>query len=232
LVSQVLYYEALLWTVFGDCALAAVRARESIKVSVRVGERWATPAGEMALGAALTGLGELEKARTVLEGAASHASALRQNWIAGMSELLLARAWLAPTHPAPANALKAAGGAPAGPDPVAALRAVGAALIRFREEDDVGNVLSCLHTGAHAITLGGEPARGATLLAAVRRHGSRRGLRPDLTDPATTAALDAALRQALEPAQRAAADADGAILDEAAMIAMLPAGQDQGHARR
>jgi hypothetical protein len=133
-----------------------------------------------------------------------------------MSELLLARAWLAP----------------ADPDPAAALRAVGAALARFREEDDVGNVLSCLHTGAYAITLSGEPARGAALLAAVRRHGSRRGLRPDATDPAISTALDQALAQALDPATRAAAEADGADLDEAAMIAMLPAGQDQHHARR
>jgi hypothetical protein len=93
-------------------------------------------------------------------------------------------------------------------------------------------VLSCLHTGAHAVTLDGDPARGAALLAAVRRHGSRRGLRPDATDPATTAALEQALERALDPVTRAAAEADGAALDETAMIALLPAGQDQQHARR
>jgi predicted ATPase/DNA-binding SARP family transcriptional activator len=216
LLSQVLYYEALLCTVRGDHATAAVRARESIAVSLRNGEKWATPAGEMALGAALTGLGERQEGRRVLAAATAHAGTLGQNWIAAMSELLLARAWLVPDEP----------------DPAAALRAVGAALTRFREEDDVGNVLSCLHTGAYAVTLGGDPERGAALLAAVRRHGARRGLRPDATDPATAAALDRALGQALDPVTRAAADADGATLDESAMVTMLPAGQDQDHARR
>jgi predicted ATPase len=216
LLSQVLYYEALLWTAYGDHATAVVRARESIAVSLQIGEKWATPAGEMALGGALIGLGDIAEGRRVLELAAAHAGVVKQNWIAAMSELLLARAWLLP----------------ADPDPAAALRVVGAALARFREEDDVGSVLSCLHTGAYAITLSGDPARGATLLAAVRRHGSRRGLRPDVTDPATVAALGESLEQALDPATRAAAEAEGAALDEAAMIAMLPAGQDQQHARR
>ncbi|GAA3337684.1 hypothetical protein GCM10020358_14890 [Amorphoplanes nipponensis] len=216
LVSQLLYYEALLWAATGDYATGAARARESMAVSERIGERWATPAGEMALGGALAGSGELAEGRRVLEAAAAHAGELRQNWIAAMSELLLARAWLAP----------------ADPDPAAALRALGAALERFREEDDVGNVLSCLHTGAYAVTLSGRPAQGATLLAAVRRHGSRRGLRPDATDPATTTSLAAALDEALDPVTRAAAEADGAALDEAAMIATLWAGQEQSHARR
>jgi len=40
------------------------------------------------------------------------------------------------------------------------------------------------------------------------------------------------LEQALDPATRAAAEARGAGRGEAAMIAMLPAGQDQSHARR
>jgi hypothetical protein len=216
LVSQVLYYEALLWTVVGDCATAAVRARESIEQSVRIGETWAVPAGEMALGGALTGLGERDEGRRVLEAAARHAGDLRQNWIAAMSELLLARAWLMPADPQPARALRAAG----------------AALARFREEDDIGDVLASVHTGALAVTLGGDPGRGATLLAAVHRHGTRRGMRLDLSDPATSAALHAALEQSLDPATRAAADAAGAALDEAAMIAMVPTGQDQGHARR
>jgi predicted ATPase/DNA-binding SARP family transcriptional activator len=216
LTGQVLYYEALMWTVYGDHATAAVRARESIAVSVRNGEQWAAPAGEMALGAALTGLGELAEGRRVLEAAAAHAGVLGQNWIAAMSELLLARAWLVP----------------ADPDPAAALRALGAALTRFREEDDVGNVLSCLHTGAYAVTLGGRPVQGATLLAAVRHHGTRRGLRPDATDPTTAGALEKALEEALDPVTRAAAEAEGSALGETAMIAMLAAGQDQDHARR
>ncbi len=216
LVSQLHYYESLMWSAYGDHTTAAIRARESIAVSVRIGEKWATPAGEMALGGALTGLGELDEARRVLREAATHAGAVRQTWIAAMSELLLARAHLVP----------------ADPDPAAALRALGAALTRFREEDDVGNVLSCLHTGAYALTLSGRPEQGATLLAAVRRHGARRGLRPDATDPATTAAVDHALDKALDPATRAAADAAGAALEAAAMIAMLPSGQDQDHARR
>ncbi|WP_158647386.1 BTAD domain-containing putative transcriptional regulator [Actinoplanes sp. ATCC 53533] len=215
LFSQILYYEALMWTVYGDFGTAAGRARESIAVSVRAGEKWATAAGEMALGGALTGLGDLAEGRRVLRAAAAHAGALRQNWIAAMSELLLARAWLVP----------------ADPDPAAALGVLGAALARFREEDDVSNVLSCLHTGAYAVTLSGRPALGAALLAAVRRHGARRGLRPDATDPATTAALGAALDEALDPVARAAAEAKGADLDEAAMIALLPSGQDQNHAR-
>ncbi|MFI7544592.1 hypothetical protein [Actinoplanes sp. NPDC049599] len=216
LLSQILYYEALLRTMRGDHAAAAVLARESIAVSLRIGERWAAPAGEMALGAALTGLGDLQEGRRVLRTATAHAGDLGQNWIAAMSELLLARAWLAPVDS----------------DPAAALRAVSAALTRFREEDDVGNVLSCLHTGAYAVTLAGDPVRGAALLAAVRRHGARRGLRPDATDPVTTAALDQALAAALDPVTRAAAEADGATLDEPAMVALLPAGQDQQHARR
>ncbi|WP_433721428.1 BTAD domain-containing putative transcriptional regulator [Actinoplanes sp. CA-051413] len=216
LVSQLRYYESLLWSARGDYDTAAVRARESIAVSVRIGEQWATPAGEMALGGALTGLGELLESRRVLTGAARHAGELRQNWIAAMSELLLARAWLVP----------------ADPDPAAALRELGAALGRFREEDDVGNVLSCLHTGAYALTLSGRPELGATLLAAVRHQGARRGLRPEATDPTTSAALNNALDEALDPVTRAAADARGATLEPAAMIAMLSAGQEQSHARR
>jgi hypothetical protein len=133
-----------------------------------------------------------------------------------MSELLLARAWLVP----------------ADPDPAAALRELGAALGRFQEEDDVGNVLSCLHTGAYALTLSGRPELGATLLAAVRHQGARRGLRPEATDPTTSAALNDALDRALDPVTRAAADAGGATLEPAAMIAMLSAGQEQSHARR
>ena len=216
LVSQLLYYEALMWTAYGDCSTAAARARESIAMSVRIGERWATPAGEMALGGALTGLGDLTGGRRMLQEAAAHAGELRQNWIAAMSELLLARAWLDR----------------ADPDPEAALRALGASLARFREEDDVGNLLSCLHTGAYALTLSGRPEQGAVLLAAVRRHAARRGLRLEATDPVNSAALRAALSAALDPVTRAAADTDGAALEVTAMIAMLPAGQDQGHARR
>ncbi|AGZ45411.1 BTAD domain-containing putative transcriptional regulator [Actinoplanes friuliensis] len=205
LLGQVLYYEGLLWSLWGDFDRSRLRATESIAVSRRIGEEWIEPAGAMTLGTALVGLGQVEEGRTVLADAAAHAGRLGQNWIAGMSELLLARSWLQVADPSPAAALDALRGA----------------VDRFREEDDIGDVLACLHSGAYALVLSGRLAEGATLLASVRRHGRRRGMSLEASDPATSAALAGA----------GVPEAAGT-LDEAAMIALLQSGQDEEHARR
>jgi hypothetical protein len=167
----------------------------------------------MSLGAALVGSGEVAAGRRVLAETVDQATAMGQAWIAAMSELLLARALLS-SDPGDSNG--------AGSDPGAALTVLRQSLRHFAAEDDVGNVLSCLHTGALALTRTGRVADGAVLLAAVRRHAARRGLDPEATDPAGAAALLAGLHGADEQAAaRIAAE-----LTEDGMIALLGAGQD------
>ena len=210
--AQAAYYEALFRSAGGDFARAAEAARRSMTMARADGEDWIVPAATMSLGPALTGAGRVAQGRRVLARAAVRADAEHQNWTAAMSELLLARSLLID-----------------GPDgsaarPPEALVVARRALRRFAEEDDVGNVLASLHTGAYALTLAGRPGDGATLLAAVRRTAARRGLSLD-----KTALLpDAALRAALRGVDLAAAERSAAGLDESALPALLepPAGQD------
>ena len=204
LAAQLGYYEALWWRANGEFEKAAESAHRSMALARAIGAEWIEPAAAMSLGAALVGAGRVADGREVLVRAGEHAVAVHQNWTAAMSELMLGRALLA-------------GSAAAPPQPEAALVVLRRALNRFAEEDDVGNILSGLHTGAYALALAGRPADGAALLAAVRRTAARRGLDPDTTDPAGTAALEAALHGI----DRAAAERAAADLDEAAMPALL-----------
>src|SRR3954451_22747242 len=92
--------------------------------------------------------------------------------------------------------------------PAAALPLIRRALRRFTAEDDVGNVLVCLLSGAWALALTGRATDAAALRCGVRRQAVRRGLHPEATDPAGTAALAAALTT-LTPAESADAEARG-----------------------
>jgi hypothetical protein len=107
-------------------------------------------------------------------------------------------------------------------DPAAALGLLRRAASLFAGEDDVGNVLACLHTGAYALTEVGRMADGAALAAAVEREATRRGLSAGSLDPIGTAALEAALARA----DRSIAGRVADTLDEPAMLALLATGND------
>ncbi len=211
--AQAAYYEALFWGSNGDVVQAATWARRSMTLAREIGEEWILPAAAMSLGPALVDAGHVAQGRAVLTGAAERAAALHQNWTAAMSEMMLARALLT-----------AGTGDAAGTRPAEALVMLRRALSRFVEEDDVGNVLSCMHTGAYALVLTGRVEEGATLLAAVRRYAARRGIDPDTVDPVRSAALEAALHGI----DRAGAERTAAGLDESALPAFLGSvkGQD------
>ncbi|MBL7253643.1 BTAD domain-containing putative transcriptional regulator [Paractinoplanes lichenicola] len=199
LATQAAYYESLYWSFRGDFERAIAPARRSIARSTTLGEEWIRPAAEMSLGAALAGAGELDEGRRVLAAAREQAIARGQGWTAAMCGLLLARALLA--RPA---------------QPGAALSVVREALDLFDAEDDVGNVLAGLHTGAYAMVLTGRVAEAARLLVAVRRAAGRRGLDPDLADPIRAAALAAAIPQTELEAAEGNDDQD-----ESALLALL-----------
>jgi predicted ATPase/DNA-binding SARP family transcriptional activator len=201
--AQACYYAALLWWTNNEFERAAGWARHSMDLARDLGEGWIVPAATMSLGPALVGAGRVAEGRAVLTRAAEQAASIRQNWITAMSELMLARALLTDV-----------------PDPGAALTVLRRALDRFAEEDDIGNVLAGLHTGAYALVLDGRVTEGATLLAAVRRFCRRRGLDPDAADPVRAKALASALSHIDE----AAADREAAALDESALKGLL--GQD------
>jgi predicted ATPase/DNA-binding SARP family transcriptional activator len=206
LLAQVRYYEAIMWLTYGEFATAVARAEQSVAMGREIGEEWLVASAEMSLGGALVGLGEVTRGRATLSTAIERGLGCGQTWAAAMAELFLARSHL--TGP---------------PDPAAALVLLRRALERFRAEDDVGNVVNCLFSGAWALALSGRVAEAATLRAAALRQARRRGLQPEVTDPTGAAALDAALGPA-EPGTDQ--------LDEAAMVAMLTAGHDGVHARR
>ncbi|MBM2617705.1 hypothetical protein JIG36_19295 [Actinoplanes sp. LDG1-06] len=73
--------------------------------------------------------------------------------------------------------------------PGEALTAVREARDLFDSEDDVGNVLACLHTGAYALARLDRGKDAATLLTAVRRIAARRGIDLDAADPIRAAGL-------------------------------------------
>lgn len=200
LLGKVRYYEAIMWISHGDFATARVRAQESITLGHEVGEGWIVAGGEMSLGAALIGLGDVGSGREVLGRATTRALTCGHVWTAAMAELVLARSFLTADDP----------------EPDAALPPLRRALRRFIGEEDVSNMLNCLLTGAWVFALSGRAGDAAALVAAVRRHAVRRGLDPEASDPAGTAALTAALDPAA--VRRAAA------LDESAMIALLDPG--------
>ncbi len=193
--AQAHYYESLLRTALADYAAGAARARDAMAVARRIGEVRLVAAGAMTLGWAQAGAGEIEAGRRTLAEAIETAASIDQHWTRAMSEMLLARCLLRES-----------------PDPAAALAMLRLAVARFVDEDDVGNVLSCLQTGALALTLSGRVAEGATLAAAVRRHEVRRGLDVAAGDPIGSAALAAALTGVDRPVED---------LDEAGMIALL-----------
>ncbi|GAB2623869.1 hypothetical protein Aab01nite_17290 [Paractinoplanes abujensis] len=176
LAAQGAYYESLYWSFRGQFDRAVEPARRSMRTATRIGEEWILPASTMSLGAALAGSGELEEGRRELARAGAEADARSQSWTAAMCGLLLARALLIePVRPAEA------------------LTAVRRALDLFAEEDDIGNVLASLHTGAYAMALTGRTERAARLLVAARRAAGRRGIDLDVADPIRTAGLSAVI---------------------------------------
>ncbi|NMO57430.1 AfsR/SARP family transcriptional regulator [Actinoplanes sp. TBRC 11911] len=203
LKAQACYYAALFWWTNNEFERAAGWARQSMDLARDLGEGWIVPAATMSLGPALVGAGRVAEGRTVLTRAAEQAASIQQNWITAMSELMLARALLTDD-----------------PRPGEALSVLRRALDRFAEEDDIGNVLAGLHTGAYALVLDGRVTDGATLLAAVRRFCRRRGLDPDVADPVRAKALSSALSHI----DLTAAERDAAELDESALTGLL--GQD------
>ncbi|WP_328461354.1 winged helix-turn-helix domain-containing protein [Actinoplanes sp. NBC_00393] len=202
--AQMLYYDSLLQEATGDFAAAADRARESIAAARAYGEEWIVPSGEVCLGFALAGLGEIADGRRILVEAIEAALTQHSRWAAALGELALARAFLTGNAAAPV-------------DPVAALASVRRALELFQRENDIGNVLTSLHTGCYALALDGRRETAAVLLAGVRRHAVRHGVDPDLAGPTLTAALEEVLAGVdCEAAAQAARD-----LGEAEMIALL-----------
>ncbi|MCM4083383.1 AfsR/SARP family transcriptional regulator [Paractinoplanes hotanensis] len=103
LAAQGSYYESLYWTFRGDFDRGVEPARRSLALARRIGEEWIVPAATASLGAALAGAGRLAEGRRVLAEAGAAAVALRQTWTAAMSDLLLARALLDGTEPAPGD---------------------------------------------------------------------------------------------------------------------------------
>jgi hypothetical protein len=164
------------------------------------------------LGFALTGLGRIDEAYAVLTRATAEALALRQGWTAALGEMGLA--WLGLTGVAPAG-----GRSPV--DAEGALAAIRRSLRLFRAEDDLGNVLTCLHVGAQALVLTGRTDLAAVLLTAVRRYAVRRGLDPNLVSPTSSTAIEATMDEVdWAAAARAAQD-----LSEQELIDLLdPAG--------
>jgi predicted ATPase/DNA-binding SARP family transcriptional activator len=215
--AQLHYYESLLQTGRGDHAAAVEHGHRAVAVARRFGAEWQVANGTMALGWALVGAGETSAGRATLAEAIAQAEAIGQRWTTAMSTLMLARARL--RAPAPASA-SASVSEPA--DPAAALGLLRRAASLFAGEDDVGNVLACLHTGAYALTEVGRMADGAALAAAVEREATRRGLSAGSLDPIGTAALEAALARA----DRSIAGRVADTLDEPAMLALLAPGND------
>jgi hypothetical protein len=141
-----------------------------------------------------------------------------------MTDLLLARALLLDDDAGNASDADNASDAGDGSDePVRIERAAEAlgvlrrSLVRFGEEDDVGNVLGGLHTAAYALARTGRKRDAAAVLTAVRRLAARRGLDPDTADPVRTAALATLLSESdMASAANVAAGAD-----EAGMMSFL-----------
>ncbi|MEV6298752.1 BTAD domain-containing putative transcriptional regulator [Actinoplanes sp. NPDC051861] len=176
---QTLYYDSLLHEATGDFVTAAARARESMAAARVYGEDWMVASGKVCLGFALAGLGEIAEGRRTLAEAIAESLAQNSRWMAGLGELALGRALL--------------GG---DPDPVAALAALRRGIELFQGENDLGDVLICLHTGAYALALSGRREAGTRLLAGVRAYAVRHGVDPDLASPILTAALERALPDA------------------------------------
>ncbi len=209
--AHVTYYLALYWSARGDFERGAGWARQSMEMALEVGEEYIGASAAMSLGAALAGGGQVAEGRRLLVQARERAIGVRQAWTSAMCGLLLARALLT----------DGPGGVTARPQE--ALEVLRQALDGFAEEDDVGNVLSGLHTGAYALARAGRPDDGAALLAAVRRFATRRGLDLDAIDPPRAAALATVLRDVdLTRAEQAAAR-----LEESALPALL--GPAPGH---
>jgi predicted ATPase/DNA-binding SARP family transcriptional activator len=207
--AQLHYYESLLLSAQGDHAAAAGQGRQAIEVARRIGEEWLTASGLMTLGWALLGDGRLGDGRATLAEAAERAAAIGQGWTTAMCTLLLARGLLTSSVTEPS-------------EPERALVLLRRAVELFAGEDDVGNVLSGLHTGAYALSLVGRVADAATLAVAVDREATRRGLVPGSLDPVGVAELAGALAGT----DRAAAARAAETLDEPAMLALLAAGND------
>ena len=214
--AQAHFYMSLPLTATGDFEEAARRAYEATAVATELGDQRLAASGEIALGWALAGNGDIAAGHQAMAAGIDRAAALGQTWTTAMGRLLLARCLLNTTAAAPAGPAPLSGRdlhtVPAGRGPEAALAALRTAVGEFAHEDDVGNVLNCLLAGALALLRLGRTAEGATLAAAVRREVTRRGLDPESADPAGTAALDAALAD-FEPADTP--------LDREEMIALL-----------
>ncbi len=207
--AQLHYYESLLLAAQGDHPAAAGQSRQAIAVARRIGEEWLIASGLMTLGWALLGAGQLGEGRATLAEAAERAQAVGQGWTTAMCTLLLARGLLIASAAEPA-------------EPERALVLLRRSVELFAGEDDVGNVLSGLHTGAFALTMVGRVADAAALAVAVDREATRRGLMPGALDPVGVAELAGVLTGA----DRAAAARAAETMDERAMLALLAAGND------
>lgn len=207
--AQLHYYESLVLAAYEDYPAAAEQGRRAMALARRIGQEWVVASGAMTLGWALLGAGEIRAGRETLTEAITRAEAVGQQWTTALSNLLLARGLLRSSASEPA-------------DPDAALGLLRRATALFAEEDDVGNVLACLYTGAYALIEVGRVADGAALAAAVEREATRRGLYAGSMDPVGTAALEAALARADRSAAGRAADR----LDQPGMLALLAAGSD------
>ncbi|SNY14920.1 hypothetical protein [Paractinoplanes atraurantiacus] len=191
----------------------AVRGRRTLTEAIRrataVGQRWTTAMSEMLLGRALL----LPKAADSAAAAAGSAAAAPDSAAAAEESPAPApdSAAAAEESPAPAPDSAAAAEGSAG-DPEWALAALRRAVALFVAEDDVGNVLACLFTGAQALLAAGRREEGVLLAVSVERRAARRGIFPGAADPAGSAALAGVDTSGIDP------------LDETAMITMLGTG--------
>ncbi|WP_164842195.1 ATP-binding protein [Actinoplanes solisilvae] len=217
--AHVAYYLSLYWSAREEFGRGVEWARRATALAEEVGEEYVGASAQMSLGTALAGAGRVAEGRRVLAGAQERARAVRQAWTTAMSGLLLSRALLMGEPGRPDGKLPGEPGRPggkllgepggAGGKPTEALAVLRESLAIFADEDDVGNVLACLHTGAYALALDGRPDDGAALLAAVHRAAARRGLELDAIDPPRAAGLAIVLAGVdLAAAERATANLD------------------------
>ncbi|MFI5843791.1 BTAD domain-containing putative transcriptional regulator [Catenuloplanes sp. NPDC051500] len=154
--GEVRYYQALLQLPDGDAHLALAAATEALEIAQTTRIPWLIPSAEMALGGALVLAGDLRGGRERLRAAIAHGPTVGQTWAAGLSELMLAQTMITERDG----------------DPLPLLRS---SARRFRDEDDLSDLLAVLHQGA--VALDGDP-RSATLRAVVHHHLARHAISP------------------------------------------------------
>jgi predicted ATPase/DNA-binding SARP family transcriptional activator len=207
LYGRALYYTALGGLLAVDVDTARDAAEQSIAVGRRLAQDWIVVGGQMALGGAYVLQGRSSDGEKTLADAAELAQRCGYLWAAGWSELGIAQSMMRR-------------GAASG-DALGALRR---ALAWFREDEDVSYTLAVLRAGAVALMLTDRPAEGAKLRAAVSHHAERLGLWPDSIVGVGLGAVQADLDRSLDPAEHAAAEAEGARLSWTEMVDLLAGG--------